>query len=219
MAFIVDVTDEKQPVGVSTFNVPEASGISAAAAGASARTPPIENQPPMYAGRTVFMAWFNAGAARSTSAIRTIRAEIGYYIPATTDRTDKRCVKAARRRRALQGRDPDQQPRRRRPRLHLHRCDRANPGCTSGALAAMRKALSIVLCAVVTLATRANLPFQAIRLIVPFGRAAARSSSRAPCRPRWPRARQNFVVENKAGRAAVISRWARWRAPSPTATR
>ncbi|HXL76702.1 MAG TPA: hypothetical protein VN967_12695 [Burkholderiales bacterium] len=95
MAFIVDVTDEKQPVGVSTFNVPEASGNFCSRGGRFGSHSSNENQPPMYAGRTVFMAWFNAGVRAVDIRDPYHPREIGYYIPATTDRTDKRCVNAA----------------------------------------------------------------------------------------------------------------------------
>src|SRR6267378_758099 len=94
MAFIVDVTDEKQPVGVSTFNVPEASGNFCSRGGRFGSHSSNENQPPMYAGRTVFMAWFNAGVRAVDIRDPFHPREIGYYVPATTDRTDKRCVKA-----------------------------------------------------------------------------------------------------------------------------
>src|SRR2546425_9199701 len=61
MAFIVDVTDEKQPVGVATFNVPEALGNFCSRGGRFGSHSASENQPPMYARRTLFVAWFNAG--------------------------------------------------------------------------------------------------------------------------------------------------------------
>src|SRR5437899_1850105 len=95
MAFIVDVTDEKVPVGVSTFNVPEASGNFCSRGGRFGSHSSNENQPPMHAGRTVFMAWFNAGVRAVDIRDPFHRRELGSYIPATTDNTDKRCVKAA----------------------------------------------------------------------------------------------------------------------------
>ena len=93
MAFIVDVTDEKQPVGVATFNVHEASGNFCSRGGRFGSHSSNENQPPMYAGRTVFMAWFNAGVRAVDIRDPFHPREIGYYIPATTEKTDKRCIK------------------------------------------------------------------------------------------------------------------------------
>jgi len=46
----------------------------------------------MYAKRLVFVAWFNAGVRAID--IRSLQSqEVGYYIPAKTGKTDKRCVK------------------------------------------------------------------------------------------------------------------------------
>jgi hypothetical protein len=95
MAFIVDVTDEKMPVGVATFNVPEASGNFCSRGGRFGSHSSNENQPPMYAARTVFIAWFNAGVRAVDIRDPLHPREIGYYIPATTDKTDKRCIQAA----------------------------------------------------------------------------------------------------------------------------
>ncbi|HSU64295.1 MAG TPA: hypothetical protein VLJ12_10560 [Burkholderiales bacterium] len=93
--WVVDVTDENQPVGVATFNVPEALGNFCSRGGRFGSHSASENQPPMYARRTVFVAWFNAGVRAVDIRDPFHPREIGHYIPATTDRTDKRCVKAA----------------------------------------------------------------------------------------------------------------------------
>jgi len=93
MVFVVDVTDERQPVGVATFNVPEASGNFCSRGGRFGAHSSNENQPPMYARRVVFFAWFNAGVRAVDFRDPFHPREVGYYIPATTDKTDKRCVK------------------------------------------------------------------------------------------------------------------------------
>ena len=89
--FVVDVTDERTPVGVGTFNVPEKGFCSRGGRFGSHSS--NENQAPMYAGKIVFFAWFNAGVRAVDISDPFHLREIGYYIPATSDKTDKRCVK------------------------------------------------------------------------------------------------------------------------------
>jgi hypothetical protein len=93
MVFIADVTDERRPVGIATFNVPEAAGSFCSRGGRFGAHASNENQPAMYANRVVFVSWFNAGVRAVDVRDPFHPREIGYYIPATTDRTDKRCVK------------------------------------------------------------------------------------------------------------------------------
>jgi len=93
MVFVVDVTDEKTPVGVGTFNVPESSGEFCARGGRFGSHSSNENQPPMYARQFIFVAWFNAGVRALDIRDPFRPREAGYYIPATTGKTDKRCVK------------------------------------------------------------------------------------------------------------------------------
>jgi hypothetical protein len=93
MVHVVDITDEKVPVGVATFNVPEKSGDFGSRGGRFGAHSSNENQPPMYAKRMLFFAWFNAGVRAVDISDPYHPREAGYYIPATTDKTDKRCVK------------------------------------------------------------------------------------------------------------------------------
>ena len=95
MVFVVDVTDERQPVGVATFNVPEQPGGFCTRGGRFGSHSSNENQPPVYAGKTIFVAWFNAGVRAIDIRDPLHPREAGYYIPATTANTDKRCVKTA----------------------------------------------------------------------------------------------------------------------------
>jgi hypothetical protein len=95
MVFVVDVTEEKTPVGVATFNVPEKPGDFCSRGGRFGSHSSNENQPPMYAKRIIFVAWFNAGVRAINISDPFHPREVGYYIPATTDKTDKRCVKTA----------------------------------------------------------------------------------------------------------------------------
>ncbi len=93
--WMVDVTDERHPVAVSTFNVPESAGGFCGRGGRFGSHSSNENQPPMYAKRLIFVSWFNAGVRAIDIRDPFHPKEAGYYIPATTDRTDKRCVKSA----------------------------------------------------------------------------------------------------------------------------
>jgi len=91
--WIADVTAEARPFNVSNFNVPEASGAFCSRGGRFGAHSSNENQPPMYAGRLVFVAWFNAGVRAIDVRDPYHPVEAGYYIPAFTGRTDKRCVR------------------------------------------------------------------------------------------------------------------------------
>ena len=123
MVWIFDVTDESKPFGVSTWTVPEDERqLLQRAADASARIRRTRTCTPIYYKRVMFFAHFNAGVrARGHPRSRISPKEIGYYIPAVTDKTDKRCVRRRAPRSSCKSRDPDQQRGSRRPRLHLHR--------------------------------------------------------------------------------------------------
>ena len=93
MVYVVDVTHEATPFAVANFDVPEEAGNFCSRGGRFGAHSSNENQPPMYAKRVLFVTWFNAGVRaldiRDPFRIR----EIGYYIPAISDRTVQRCVK------------------------------------------------------------------------------------------------------------------------------
>jgi hypothetical protein len=91
--WIADVTAESRPFNVSNFNVPEASGHFCSRGGRFGSHSSNENQPPMYAKRLVFVAWFNAGVRAIDIRDPYHPVEAGYYIPAFTGKTDKRCIK------------------------------------------------------------------------------------------------------------------------------
>ncbi|HEY5896285.1 MAG TPA: hypothetical protein VIV54_01900 [Burkholderiales bacterium] len=95
MVWIVDATDEAHPMGIASFNVPEASGNFCSRGGRFGSHSSNENQPPMYHGKYVFVAWFNAGVRAIDISDPYHPREAGFYIPATTDKTDKRCLKDA----------------------------------------------------------------------------------------------------------------------------
>ena len=93
MIFMADITAESKPFTVSNFTVPEAKGNFCSRGGRFGSHSSNENQPPMYAKRLVFVAWFNAGVRAIDIRDPYHPSEVGYYIPAITGKTDKRCVK------------------------------------------------------------------------------------------------------------------------------
>ena len=93
MVFVVDISDETRPFTVSNFNVPELPGGFCARGGRFGAHASNENMPPMYAKRVVFVTWFNAGLRALDIRDPYTPREIGFYIPAITEKTDKRCVK------------------------------------------------------------------------------------------------------------------------------
>jgi hypothetical protein len=92
MVRMIDITFETTPLGASTWTVPEASGHFCTRGGRFGSHSSHENFTPIYYGRVLFVTFFNAGLraldVRDPFNVR----EIGYYIPATTANTDRRCV-------------------------------------------------------------------------------------------------------------------------------
>jgi hypothetical protein len=80
---------------VANIDVPEASGNFCSRGGNFGAHAVNENQPPMYAKRVLFFSWYNAGVRAVDIRNPYSPREIGYYIPAVTDRTDPRCVTTA----------------------------------------------------------------------------------------------------------------------------
>jgi hypothetical protein len=93
MMWIADITTETKPFGVANWTVPEASGNFCQRGGRFGAHSSNENQPPMYAKKMVFFTWFNAGVRAVDIRDPFHPREAGYYIPATTANTDKRCIK------------------------------------------------------------------------------------------------------------------------------
>ena len=92
MARIFDITTETKPVGVSTWTVPEDSGNFCTAGGRFGTHSTNESLAPVFYNRVMFVAHFNAGVRAIDVRDPYRPKEIGYYIPAVTDKTDKRCV-------------------------------------------------------------------------------------------------------------------------------
>jgi hypothetical protein len=92
MLRMVDITVESKPMGVSTWTVPESSGNFCERGGRFGTHSSNENQTPIYYNRVLFLAHFNAGVRAVDIRDPFNPKEIGYYIPAVTSKTDKRCV-------------------------------------------------------------------------------------------------------------------------------
>jgi hypothetical protein len=92
MVWIADITTESKPFGVSNWTVPEASGNFCGRGGRFGTHSSNENMTLIYYKRVMFFAHFNAGVRAVDIRDPFNPKEIAFYIPATTDNTDKRCV-------------------------------------------------------------------------------------------------------------------------------
>jgi hypothetical protein len=90
--WIADITTESRPFGVSSWTVPEKSGNFCARGGRFGTHSSNESFTPIYYGRVMFFAHFNAGVRAVDIRDPYHPKEIAYYIPAITKKTDKRCV-------------------------------------------------------------------------------------------------------------------------------
>jgi hypothetical protein len=93
MVYFMDITDDKKPIGISNFRVPEQPGGHCARGGRFGAHSSNENMPSMYDKRMIFIAYFNAGVRAVDIRDPYSPKEVGYYIPAITEETDVRCVK------------------------------------------------------------------------------------------------------------------------------
>ena len=93
MMFMVDITDEKLPYGVSNYYVPESPGNFCERGGRFGTHSSNEDMTPIFYKRMVFVTWFNAGVRAIDIRDPFTPKEVGYYIPAITKDTAKRCIK------------------------------------------------------------------------------------------------------------------------------
>jgi hypothetical protein len=95
MAYLVDITTETKPWPVANFQVPESSGHFCDRGGRFGTHSSNENMTPVFYRRLVFLAYFNAGVRAVDIRDPWSPRQVGYYIPAVTANTDKRCIKTA----------------------------------------------------------------------------------------------------------------------------
>ncbi len=119
--YLVDITDELNPFGISNYKVDENEGDFCQRGGRFGAHSSNENMTDRYYRKIVFIAYFNAGIRAVDIRDPFNPREVGKYIPATTENTAERCVdnNDDDDRRRLQDRHPDEQPGDRRPRVRL----------------------------------------------------------------------------------------------------
>jgi hypothetical protein len=93
MVWFADVSIENRPMVVSNWTVPEASGNFCQRGGRFGAHSSNESMAPVYYKKMVFISFFNAGVRALDVRDPFQPKEVGYFIPAIIDKTDKRCVK------------------------------------------------------------------------------------------------------------------------------
>jgi hypothetical protein len=93
MVWFADLSIENRPMMVSNWTVPEASGNFCQRGGRFGAHSSNESMDPVYYKKMAFIAFFNAGVRALDIRNPFQPKEVGYFIPAITDKTDKRCVK------------------------------------------------------------------------------------------------------------------------------
>jgi hypothetical protein len=93
MVWFADISIENRPMMVSNWTVPEASGNFCQRGGRFGSHSSNESMDPVYYKKMAFIAFFNAGVRALDIRDPFNPKEVGYFIPAITDKTDKRCIK------------------------------------------------------------------------------------------------------------------------------
>src|SRR6516225_8050730 len=95
MIWFADITIETKPMVVSNYTVTEKSGDFCHRGGRFGSHSSNESMAPVFYKKVAFVTWFNAGVRAIDVRDPYQPKEIGYFIPAITEATDKRCVKVA----------------------------------------------------------------------------------------------------------------------------
>src|SRR6516162_9037555 len=93
MVWFADVTIETRPMVVSSYTASEASGNFCQRGGRFGAHSSNEFIAPMYDKKLVFVTFFNGGVRAVDIRDPYHPKEAGYFVPAITDKTDKRCIK------------------------------------------------------------------------------------------------------------------------------
>jgi hypothetical protein len=92
MVWFVDATIESRPMVVSNFNVREI-GDFCSRGGRFGSHSANESMAPVFYQKLAFATWFNAGVRAIDVRDPYSPKEAGYFIPAITEATEKRCIK------------------------------------------------------------------------------------------------------------------------------
>ncbi len=90
MVYIVDITTPSKPMGIANHHVPAASGDFCARGGRFGSHSSNESFTGVFYGKLVFVSWFNAGVRAIDIREPFSPREVGFFIPATTAKTDPR---------------------------------------------------------------------------------------------------------------------------------
>jgi hypothetical protein len=93
MVWFADVSIEQRPMIVSNWTAPEMPGNFCQRGGRFGAHSSNESMASIYYKKMAFIAWFNGGVRALDIRDPFQPKEVGYFIPAITDKTDKRCVK------------------------------------------------------------------------------------------------------------------------------
>ena len=93
MVWFADVSIEARPMMISSWTVHEASGHFCQRGGRFGAHSSNESMDPVFYKKMAFIAFFNAGIRALDVRDPYHPVEMGYFIPAITEKTDKRCVR------------------------------------------------------------------------------------------------------------------------------
>jgi hypothetical protein len=90
MVYVVDITTPSKPMGIGNFHVPAASGNFCARGGRFGSHSSNESFTGVFYGKLVFVSYFNGGVRAVDIREPFSPREVGFFVPATTARTDPR---------------------------------------------------------------------------------------------------------------------------------
>jgi hypothetical protein len=93
MVWFADVTVENRPMIISSYTAKQSSGSFCERGGRFGAHSSNESMAPVFYKKLAFISYFNAGVRAIDVRDPYHPTEVGYFIPAITAATDKRCVK------------------------------------------------------------------------------------------------------------------------------